>query len=153
MSKYNHTDLYIYISIYLYIYRSISNIFGLSYYITVEDTIRRLKGHLGSSIDADIELADRDKSGDFCWELGIGDEERGDAALVQHGKEPVDLRVPLWHQHAMRRWSKRKGDRSYMIGSPTRERAQCLITEASFSRSARAPGTPVEHGQKSTYRR
>lgn len=42
-----------------------------------------LKGVSGGSIHRDIELCDGDQVSDPVWELGIGDQERGNAALVQ----------------------------------------------------------------------
>lgn len=52
-----------------------------------------LEGVSGGSIYRDVKLGDGDKMADSVWELGIGDQEGGDVALVQLCQDCVNLRV------------------------------------------------------------
>ena len=52
-----------------------------------------LEGVSGCSINRDVELGDRDEVADPVRELGVGDQEGGDAAPVQLCQDGIDLGV------------------------------------------------------------
>ena len=52
-----------------------------------------LEGVSGGSIYRDIKLSDGHEVADPVWELGIGDQEGGDVALVQLCQDGIDFGV------------------------------------------------------------
>ena len=56
-------------------------------------TMADLEGIPSGSVHRDVELGDGQQVADTVRELGVGDQEGGDAALVQLPQDGVDLRV------------------------------------------------------------
>ena len=56
-------------------------------------TLADLEGISSSSVYRDVELGDGHQVADAVRELGVGDQEGGDAALVQFPQDGVDLGV------------------------------------------------------------